>query len=79
MTPRNEVGENLIAQLEVATAAVTARTGAGDQSDVLEHVQVMGEKVGRYAEPAPKLDRRPIRCRQVVNDGEPRDISERSM
>ena len=72
----DQIVEGVAVEVDVAAAAVPAGAAAGDQPDLLEHVQVMGEEVGRDAGEALELDRSAIGARQLVHDREAGRIAE---
>jgi hypothetical protein len=66
----NEAIERASVKSYVPTSTVTAGAAAADETDLFEHVQMVGEKVRRDADEALQFDGRPIRARQFLNDPE---------
>jgi hypothetical protein len=68
--PRCQPVQGIGAQVHVAAPPVAARPGALDEPHTFEHVEVVRQQVGLHAEPPAQLDRRPVRHRQLVHNGE---------
>ena len=78
-TAGEQTVEGVAVEVDVTAAAVTAGAAAGDQPDLLEHVEVVGEKVGRDAGEALELDGGAIRASELVDDGQAGRIAERGV
>ena len=76
---RAQAVEGVAVEVDVAAAAVTAGAAAGDQPDLLEHVEVVGEQVRRDAGEVLQLDRRAVRADELVDDGQTGGIAERGV
>ncbi len=72
-----ETAERVGSQVDVAAAAVAARTRPFDEPDPLEDVEVVGQQVRLDPEAAAQLDRRPVRGGQLVDDRQPDRVAER--
>ena len=75
--PRGECVERLAVEVDVATATVAAGAATADQSDVLEHVEVMGEEVRWDVDAALQFARGAVRSGQFVDDGQSHGIAQR--
>ena len=71
--------QGVAVEVDVASAAVARRTVAGDEADVLEHVEVVGQQVRREVDAVAQLDRGPVRHRQLVDDRQPGGVPERGV
>ena len=71
--------EGVAVEVDVAAASVAAGAAAGDQPDLLEHVEVVGEQVRRDPGEVLQLDRGAVRAGQLVDDGEAGRIAERGV
>ena len=66
-------------QLQVGAAAVALGAAAGDDPGLLQHVQVVGEQVGRHAQHRGQLGRRGVPGEQRVGDLQPGRVGQRRM
>jgi hypothetical protein len=71
-----EVSESPRFEVDITPAAVAGRAVAGDHVDLLQHVEMMREKVGRKVEAGGELDRRTIGERQIVDNGQSDGVAE---
>ena len=71
--------EGVAVQVGVATAAIAAGAAACDQPDLLEHVEMVGEEVGRDARERLELARGAVGPGQLLDDGEAGGIAERGV
>ena len=71
--------EGVAVEVDVAAAAVAAGAAAGDQPDLLEHVEVVGEQVRRDAGEPLQLDRGAVGAGQLVDDRQSGGIAERGV
>jgi len=74
--PGCEVGECIAFEVNVPASSVTRGSVAGDQTDVFEYVEVVGEQVRGEIQHCLQFDRRPVRDRQFVGDGKANRITE---
>jgi hypothetical protein len=74
-----ELVECVSLQVYVASSLVAARSLAGDQPDILEHVEVVGEQVRLGPGQMPQLDRGSIRFGQLVDDRQADRITRRGV
>ena len=66
-------------QVDVTAAAIAAGAAAGDQPDLLEHVQMVGQQVGRdLCEPL-EFQWGAVGAGQLIDDGETGGITERGV
>jgi hypothetical protein len=63
-------------EVDVAAAAVSAGPAAGDQADLLQHVEMVGEEVGRGAGEPLQLHGSAVGGGELVDDGQPGGITE---
>jgi len=77
--PRHEVAERTPNESDVPTPAVAAGASAGDQTDVLEDIEVVSEQVGIDPRQLAQLDGRPVGRNELVDDRQARGIAERRM
>ncbi len=64
-------------QLQVGAAAVALGPAPGDDPGLLQHVQVVGEQVGRHGQHGGQLGRRRVPGQQGVGDLQPRRVGQR--
>lgn len=78
---RREFGDDRGTPIEtdVATAAIGGRGGAADHPGRLEHLEVVGEQIRGDAESCGEFARGTVADDQVVDDGEPMRVTERSV
>lgn len=72
----HELAERVAVEVDVAAATVPARPAAVDQADIFEHVEVVGEQVGRDVNQPLQLDRSAIGGGQFVDDGQSYGITQ---
>jgi hypothetical protein len=65
--------------LQVGAAAVAVGAAAGDDPGLFEHVQVVGEQVGRYGQHGGQLGGGRVPGHQRVGDPQPGSVSQRSV
>ena len=80
--PRRSIREEpspVPVQREVRAAPVPLRAAAGDQTGILERLQVMSEEVGRHRESGSELGGRCVARGEQVDDAQAVDVAEGSV
>jgi hypothetical protein len=74
-----QVGEGGVAQADVTASAIAARPGALDQPGRVEDVKVVSEQVRFEPELMAEFHRCAVGGSQLVDDGKPHGVAERSV
>jgi hypothetical protein len=65
---RHQRGQRVTMEVHVPTTSVTTRTAARDQTDRLQHIEVVGEQIRSGAGELTQFERRTIRTNELVDD-----------
>ena len=68
-----------MSQPYVATATVARRAGSLDEAGLLQDIEMVGQEVRGKAVAIGELDRRAVRHRKIINEGETCGIPEGGM